>query len=1000
MSSFALLLAVAAILLLAMASVQSRALRSSLAVAGAFLPLALAWVAVDRGSANFGDVRLAIRGVQMAANGEATITIGGDSGADDIIVPRLAPTIARLTNPQSLDVFFRTPAASADQIEPPVALVSFRRGAALRDNFVGSFALTTADRFCLSACTTARSVWYRLNDGGTALMRSDQPGETLPELMGRRFPYRPYHPAQAIYPLRDYGRSFSGQHRPFDPPCAQRLVCDTQTRMPVNSFIYHNKEATWQIMLLDPGAVLERVGPNGQRQRLRAPTKGSAPLLRDGRAMSRVDIWQISYADSDRDFRGEPTASRLMRRKTLTLTGANSGRLTLGFEREPMIAIHAADVRDIQQRLGVSSASTDSGPARGSPVVMQIEGALLPDQAERPGNSLRFADIGGRLASGLSAASGLPPTLTFPADFYQPDHARDLPSAARVEPTDNSRGRQNFLSNSGGNEGEGAANRLLLSMDRYSYPIELLWIIGAWAVIMAGWMATGLRNRPIVQSLMIGVQLLLVMRLLVVIGASGHDPQIDMASALFDGYAAYVLVPLTLFALFRQTKAIVAEFAAPIFLIGMVFWRTAPGLPLFWSGVAAAIIALVVLKSLPSKIPQATAPDGGAWRARFWSQLNEVRASSETLLAAPTLKLLCLAGFALLLFRLAFFVAGSTERAGVALSTLYLPPALLISVGLFAHWREVVRINLRSIPGWWAVAIFGAIWAAPAVINDSGFVLVLIVPTLSVLALVERDRLERLGPALPRWKKWGWLGAVCIGASAAWTVPMAATAYQNLTAMDAADVAATRSPETVIEHLANDLESSGNDWRLQAIFNPNALNEAGLGDGEKLRRWRFTIDGLTGDSTGHGMPYRADISEIRPFQANDNLSAVQIMAPYGRWAGALLITLLGTMVVSATMLAGGFRAQRSVRQLWGLSALLCFAASGIYMILANLMLLLFTGRNVYFLAALSKSDLLEGLILIVIAAYGLHEAPGIEDGVGQARQEPDDDSQPTMGTSQ
>lgn len=987
MSGFALLLAVACIVLLGMASVQSRPLRSGLAIAGAFLPLALAWVAVDRDSANFGDVRLAIRGVQMAANGGAAITIGGDSGADDIIVPRLAATVARITNPQSLDAFFHTQPASTEQVEAPVAVVSFQRDGKAQDNFVGSFAFTSADRFCLMTCTSARAVWYRLNDDGSALVRSDRPGEALPELIGRRFP-KPYHPAQVIYPLRDYGRNFTGRHRPFDPPCAQRLVCDTQTNMPVKSFIYHNKNAAWQIMLLDAGAVLERTSPNGQRQRLRAPSSGSAPILRDGHAMSRVDIWQISYADSDRDFRDEPTASRLMRRKTLTLTGANSGQLRLGFEREPMIAIHSADVRDIQQRLGFASTNAQVDGARNSPVVMQIEGALLPDQAERPGNSLRFTDIGGRLASGLSSATGLPPMLTFPPDFYQPDHDRDLPSASRVEPTDNSRGRQNFLTNDGARGGEATtANRLHLSMDRYSYPVELLWIIGAWSVIMAGWMATGLRDRPIVQTLMIGVQMLLVMRLLVVIGASGHDPQIDMASALFDGYAAYVLVPLTLFALFRQTKAVVAEFAAPMILIAMLFWRTAPGLPLVWGGIAAAIFALIFLHAMGTKFPNGLARNLAGWRAGL-----------ESRLAAPTLSFLLVTGFALFLARVAFFAAGSTERAGVALSTIYLPPALLISVGLFAHWREVTRITWGSVPGWF---IFGAIWAAPAVFHDSGFVLVLIVPILAVLALVERDRLERLLPAIRGWKKRTWLTAVCIGASAAWTVPMAATAYQNLTAVDAADVAATRSPEAVIDHLANDLQSSGNDWRLQAIFNPNALNEAGLGEGEKLRRWRFTLDGLTGDSAGHGMPYRADISEIRPFQANDNLSAVQIMAPYGRWAGALLIGFLGTMVVSSTMLAGGFRAQRSVRQLWGLSALLCFAASGIYMILANLMLLLFTGRNVYFLAALSKSDLLEGLILIVIAAYGLSAPPQRVDAeVGELTQPEPVETQSIIGARQ
>ena len=42
-----------------------------------------------------------------------------------------------------------------------------------------------------------------------------------------------------------------------------------------------------------------------------------------------------------------------------------------------------------------------------------------------------------------------------------------------------------------------------------------------------------------------------------------------------------------------------------------------------------------------------------------------------------------------------------------------------------------------------------------------------------------------------------------------------------------------------------------------------------------------------------------------------------------------------------------------------------------YIVLANLQLVPFTGRNVYLLAAASDSDLLEGTILIVLAYVGI-----------------------------
>jgi hypothetical protein len=60
------------------------------------------------------------------------------------------------------------------------------------------------------------------------------------------------------------------------------------------------------------------------------------------------------------------------------------------------------------------------------------------------------------------------------------------------------------------------------------------------------------------------------------------------------------------------------------------------------------------------------------------------------------------------------------------------------------------------------------------------------------------------------------------------------------------------------------------------------------------------------------------------------------------------------------------------RGLLRLSAVTVFAFVSGYMILANLELVPFTGRNIYLLAARSQTDLLEALWLVLLAVSAPH----------------------------
>ncbi|HZG47628.1 MAG TPA: hypothetical protein VEZ41_15375, partial [Allosphingosinicella sp.] len=58
-------------------------------------------------------------------------------------------------------------------------------------------------------------------------------------------------------------------------------------------------------------------------------------------------------------------------------------------------------------------------------------------------------------------------------------------------------------------------------------------------------------------------------------------------------------------------------------------------------------------------------------------------------------------------------------------------------------------------------------------------------------------------------------------------------------------------------------------------------------------------------------------------------------------------------------------------ELAGTLAIWTLFGAAAYMVLANLLLVPFTGRNIYLLAASSGGDLMEGLGLFLMARFGL-----------------------------
>jgi hypothetical protein len=103
---------------------------------------------------------------------------------------------------------------------------------------------------------------------------------------------------------------------------------------------------------------------------------------------------------------------------------------------------------------------------------------------------------------------------------------------------------------------------------------------------------------------------------------------------------------------------------------------------------------------------------------------------------------------------------------------------------------------------------------------------------------------------------------------------------------------------------------------------------------------------------------------------DDNVSAVHVMAPFGRLgAAALLLLLFG----QARWASSGPSALASPRQTLGQVSLWTLFFVATYMVLGNLQLLPFTGKNIYFLSPASTGDLWEGTVLFGLGLWGVAE---------------------------
>jgi hypothetical protein len=161
---------------------------------------------------------------------------------------------------------------------------------------------------------------------------------------------------------------------------------------------------------------------------------------------------------------------------------------------------------------------------------------------------------------------------------------------------------------------------------------------------------------------------------------------------------------------------------------------------------------------------------------------------------------------------------------------------------------------------------------------------------------------------------------------------------------------------------------SGNAIRLLDELAPQAVEDLGVRAAYEQRVAMAEMLEYGATASGRGWLGIPAPDALREQHVDDNVTAVHLLGPFGRLGGLGVGLLLITFAASIRALGATWpRAQASRGEL----AAMMLVTTSLYMLLANIQQVPFTGRNFYFLAVASHSDLLEGglLLTIVLSAF-------------------------------
>jgi hypothetical protein len=502
------------------------------------------------------------------------------------------------------------------------------------------------------------------------------------------------------------------------------------------------------------------------------------------------------------------------------------------------------------------------------------------------------------------------------------------------------------------------------------------------------------------------LQWILALRLLAAIAGYYNDTSLVPANVLWDGLSAFICLPvLAVVALRSGTGAelsplmqrlallVASGLFGSYFYLGEVDWPPF-GVLLCGVTVVAALLRMR-LKSEPA--PLALAANALARRLRAAGQADGETAAppAETPLARATAWLrtqppalrLGLGVLAVLVAARGLLIAGDiTERWGIVpLSLIYVPGAIL-GMALLLDGARATKERV-ALPAVLASFLF-AYLVVPIAARDTGAIFVFSVPVaFGLLAF-------RLGQSWPRPDGKRFLR------TAAWALPAAApfviVAGYSLILYAPGPIPSpapptearflTQTQDRTVSlahlgpHIARVAEWDRNEVRLLAFLAPAEVEMLGTEHAFESLDLMTSLGPLTAGLFGQGYLAPSNIRHsVLENQYFENLPAAHLIWPVGRMG------VLGLLIVLAAGLAAirPWRPSDPEDQVWprvvASLASATFLWAAVYMVLANLNWVPFTGRNVYLLAVTSAGDLPEGfalLMLACLACFGRAAAKG------------------------
>jgi hypothetical protein len=876
------------------------------------------------------------------ASDSAVFVIGRARGCVDLVVqdpngPPVDGAVVRLDHRQGGDAALRLATLAGDG----GAVVAAQDGPDGR-TFAGAVPLTEGDQICIKSCGGAQASWWVFRNGGLA----PAAGGEARALQVREGPYgwlRPYGPTDRIHRLG----SLLCARPEADGSCGSPVLADSaragEAGKPALSFLFQTGGVgggDWQAMLLDPGAAIRRAGGELVRPNLvvtqplaQGGSRHIALLGLRGNALRELRSFTLAH-----DFTTAPAPQR-----TFRLTLDTPEMIPIGNCAEPL------------SRLAVS-------PEQLSPEAFSISAF-----GNRPNSVL------------ASAAAGLP--------ISRFDLCRST-SFAFSSPLDRPAG-----DNMGGPE----RRQVQFDVDRMAIPWLLVMLAAAVALVVHAASERLWQDNRLDGQVLAVTQYLLVLRAIIGVEGVFNDSAIDWRLIFGDAGTALVVLPMILVAARRRSETSVMTLLSlagfTILALASLWWWLGPPdlIGKFLSALALAALAVraVTLRFARSSPVEREDEGGGLATSEeevpggIWivpkRDLPAVHAPARPLQPPttsgrnffrwrigidsppnfwPFLLALIVGG------RILLGLLGYRERIfGIALSAVYVPLLLLVVAAILAQAEaDPQRRRRLGLMFLGALAIGAGLVAL--IINDIGFALVHVPPIAGV--------------ALWRLMRWGkGDGGERPGrtTSLLWAAPVGAlvAGYFALWAL----VAFTPPPsdsaplEDRVAYAVADRSTDPNWLRLRAVFAPDQIPRIGNRASAIQLDQSLLLGELTGTLFGRGWLTPVDLGTFR-WQAthlSDYLSASHVMAPFGR-AGALALLLVLAAFAGAAV-ARRAPPPASWPNLAGTLAVWTLFGAAAYMVLANLLLVPFTGRNIYLLSASSGGDLMEGLILLLMARIGL-----------------------------